>query len=103
MTPVPFAPTLGVAKQPRRNPLEHLKDDIANGFGLAAMHLQNSLLTALVAKGLLTMKDGAVIYACALQECEQKRPTELAFDIHESARQVLTKLARGWETQAKGN
>lgn len=83
--------------------MEHLTDDIANGFGLAAMHLHNAMLTALVAKGILTMKDGAVVYACALQECEQRRPAELARDIHESARLVLTNLARGWETQAKGN
>jgi hypothetical protein len=83
--------------------LEHLTDDIANGFGLAAMHLQNALLTALVAKGFLTMKEGAVIYECALQECEQKRPAEFGRDIHESARQVLTNLARGWETRARGN
>jgi hypothetical protein len=83
--------------------MEQLTDDVANGFGLAAMYLQNALLTALVAKGFLTMKDGAVVYECALQECEQKRPAELARDIHESARQILTTLARGWGTQAKGN
>ena len=83
--------------------MEQSTGHIANGFGLAALHVQNALLSALVAKGFLNMKDSVVIYACALQECEQNRPTELARDIHESALQILTNLAHGWETKTKGN
>jgi hypothetical protein len=77
--------------------------DLANGYGVAAMHLQTAIMTTLVAKGFLTMKDCALICKGALQEMEGKRPVPQGQQMHELARMILTTLARNWDVQAKGN
>ena len=75
-------------------------DDImANAYGLAALHLQNAILTMLVSKGALTPKECAKICNGALHVRENKHPSPW----HELTRQILTTLARGWDTQPKDN
>jgi hypothetical protein len=66
-------------------------------------HLQNSILTMLVGKGHLTMKEAALAVSGALYELEQMKPTPLARELKVLAVQSLTILSRGWEKQAKGN
>lgn len=83
--------------------MDDLTDDIADGFGIAALHLQNSILTALVAKGYLTMKDCALTVHAAHHELNRMNPTSLGHHMHASALQSLSTLAQRWDTQAKGN
>jgi hypothetical protein len=83
--------------------LDELTEEVANGYGLAALYLQNALLTALVVKGVLTMKDSAAICNGALVELQQMRPTQMGKGMSDSAQQILSILSRGWEKQAKGN
>jgi hypothetical protein len=76
---------------------------VAAAYGLAAFHLQNALLTTLVAKGHLTRKEAALTARGALHEFEKMRPSPEGWELFERAKHILTIHAQGWETQAKGN
>jgi hypothetical protein len=79
-------------------------DEIVSGaFGVAAIHLQTSMLTALVAKGYVSMKEAAEIISAAAQELDQKVGTALSPEMVVLGTRVLTDLALRWKTQAKGN
>jgi hypothetical protein len=75
----------------------------AGAFGLAAFHLQNALLTTLVAKGHLTMKEAALTVKGAIVELDSHHPEPIVSDLGSLARGVLTTLEQGWASQAKGN
>jgi hypothetical protein len=76
---------------------------VAGAFGVAAIHLQTSTLTFLVAKGYVSMKEAASIISAAAQELDQKIGTSLLPEMAALGTRVLTDLARRWERQAKGN
>jgi hypothetical protein len=83
---------------------DELHKIIAAGvFGLAAFHLQNALLTALVAKGHLTMKEAALTVKGAIIELDSHHLEPLASDLGSLARGILTTLEQGWASQARGN
>jgi hypothetical protein len=75
----------------------------AGAFGLAAFHLQNALLTTLVAKGHLTMKEAALTVKGAIIELDSHHLEPIASDLGSLARGILTTLEQGWASQARGN
>jgi hypothetical protein len=75
----------------------------AGAFGLAAFHLQNALLTTLVAKGHLTMKEATLIVKGAIIELDSHHQEPLGSDLGSLARSILTTLEQGWASQARGN
>lgn len=75
----------------------------AGAFGLAAFHLQNALLTSLVAKGHLTMKEAALTVTGAIIELDAHHQGQLASDLGSLARSILTTLEQVWVSQARGN
>jgi hypothetical protein len=76
----------------------------AGAFGLAAFHLQNALLTTLVAKGhLITMKEAALTVKGAIIELDSHHLEPIASDLGSLARGILTTLEQGWASQARGN
>jgi hypothetical protein len=75
----------------------------AGAFGLAAFHMQNALLTTLVAKGHLTMKEAALTVKGAIVELESHHPDPSVSDLGTLARSILTTLEQGWASQARGN
>jgi hypothetical protein len=84
-------------------PEEEIDEIVTSVFGLAAFHLQNSMLTALVAKGHVTMREAAAIASGAVHSLAELRPTPDGREIVRLAKQALMKLADGWQRQAKGN
>jgi hypothetical protein len=88
-------------KQPTKQQL--MKVAAAGAFGLAAFHLQNAILTTLVAKGILTTKEAALTISGAIHELDNLHPTPSDSDLGSMARHVLTTLSQGWDAQARGN
>jgi hypothetical protein len=84
-------------------PDSEIDEVVASAFGLASYHLQNALLTALVAKGALTMKEAALTFQAAHHELEKMKPTPMARQLKTLALQALAKSCEGWTKQAKGN
>lgn len=80
-------------------PEEGIDEVVASAFGLAAFYLQNSILTALVAKGHLTMNEAALTVSGAAQLLDEMGPTSLS----RLAKEALTSLADSWQRQAKGD
>ena len=80
-------------------PEEGIDEVVASAFGLAAFYLQNSILTALVAKGFLTVNEAALTVSGAAQLLDEMHPTSRS----RLAKEALTSLADSWQRQAKGN
>jgi hypothetical protein len=75
----------------------------AAAFGLAAYQLQNAMLTFLVSKGQITVREAALIVAGAVHQIDELRPTPLGRELVELARQSLKTLRDRWKKQAEGN
>jgi hypothetical protein len=75
----------------------------ASAMGLAAFHFQNSILTALFAKGYLTMKEAAVVVTGAVKSLEELKPTPDGRELVALAKQALMNLEKGWKSQARGH
>jgi hypothetical protein len=75
----------------------------AGAYGLAAFYLQNAMLTILVAKGHLTMKEGALTIEGAINELDQNHANPSPGDLGSLAKAALTTLSQGWASQARGN
>jgi len=84
-------------------PENEIDEVVASAYGLASYHLQNAILTTLVAKGVLTMKEAAITFQGAHHELEEMKPTPLGRQLHTLALQVLDMSSKGWTRQAKGN
>lgn len=80
-----------------------LTPSLANAYGLAAYHLQNAVLTQLVVRGILTMREAAVTFSGAIDEMGALRPTPDAIDSVALAKVILQKSATAWDIQAKGH
>ena len=80
---------------------EQQKIVAAGAFGLAAFHLQNAILSALVAKGALSPSEVALIIQGARMELD--RPDLGPTDLGSIAKDILTRLEQGWASQAKGH
>jgi hypothetical protein len=76
---------------------------VASGLGLATFHLQNSMLTMLVAKGHITMKEAVITISGAVDSLEKLRPTPQARELAALAKQSLKNLEDGWKVQARGH
>jgi hypothetical protein len=84
-------------------PENEIDEIVASAYGLASFHLQNAILTTLVAKGHLTMKEAALTIRGAHHELEEMKPTPMARELKALALQALKTLSEGWDNQAKGN
>jgi hypothetical protein len=73
----------------------------AAAFGLATFPLQNALLTTLVAKGHLTMKEAALTVTGAIIELDSHHQGRFASDLGSLARSILTTLEQVWVSQAR--
>ena len=80
-----------------------IDETLASAFGFASFYLQNAILTALVAKGQLTMKEAALTIKGARVELENTKPHPMARELKVLALQALARMSEGWEKQAKGN
>ena len=83
---------------------EALANVIANGaFGLAAYHLQNSMLTILVRTGHLTMQQASLVFEGAIHEVDAQYPEPSPGDLSSYARAILARSHEGWKSQARGH
>jgi hypothetical protein len=77
-------------------------ETVAGAFGLAAFHFQNAILTTLVAKGHLTMKEAALTAKGALIEFDKHHPSSET-ELVPLARLALQNLFEAWQSQARGH
>jgi hypothetical protein len=83
-------------------PEQQVDEAVASSYGLASFHLQNAILTTLVAKGHLTMKEAALTIRGAHYELKKMKPAPMGRELHALALQALTILSEGWDKQARG-
>ena len=71
--------------------------------GLAALHLQNAMLTTLVMKGHITMKEAALTISGAIDSLKKLNPTPEARELVLLAGQMLKNMEGVWKAQARGH
>ena len=82
---------------------DQIDETVVSAYGLASFHLQNAILTTLVAKGHLTMKDAALTIRGAHHELNEMKVTATAQELKTLALQALTILSQRWDRQSKGH
>jgi hypothetical protein len=80
-----------------------LDEQTAGAFGIAAFYLMQSLMSALIEKGVLTMKEAALIGAAAAKNADDAVPTSPVPEMQALAQRCLVTVAARWSRQAKGN
>ncbi len=75
----------------------------SHAFGLASYHLQNALLTILMARGYLTMKEVALTFSGAIDALEKLRVEPEAEETVALAKLILQNSGKSWSIQARGN
>ncbi len=78
-------------------PGSKVDDAVGSGYGLAAFHLQNSILRALFAKGIFTLDDVSTTVDRALEELQATEPEPSARELKALGVRALTILSHGWE------
>jgi hypothetical protein len=82
---------------------EQTDKSAAEASGLAALHLQNAMLTTLVMKGHLTMTEAASTFSGAVDSLKKVNTTPEARELVLLAGQMLKNSERGWKVQARGH
>ena len=78
---------------------QEIDEVVASAYGLASFHLQNAILTTLVAKGHLTMKEAALTAKGAFLELNEKKATPLGRELKSLAAQSLKVLAKAGKSR----
>jgi hypothetical protein len=82
---------------------ERLDEQTAGAFGIASFYLMQSLISALIEKGVLTMKEAALIGSAAAKNSDDAVPTSPVPEMQALAQRCLATVADKWSRQAKGN
>lgn len=82
---------------------ERLDEQTAGAFGIASFYLIQSLMSALIEKGVLTMKEAALIGSAAAKTADDNVPTSPVPEMQALAQQCLVTVTAKWSRQAKGN
>jgi hypothetical protein len=82
---------------------EHLNEQTAGVFGIASFYLMQSFMSALIEKGVLTMKEALEISSSAARHADDAVPTSLIPEMQALAARCLAVVADKWSRQAKGN
>lgn len=82
---------------------DEITKSVAAASGLAALHLQNAMLTTLVVKGSLTMAEAASTFSGAVASMKELKPAPEAQELVLLAGQMLKNMEGIWRLQARGH
>jgi hypothetical protein len=82
---------------------ERLDEQTAGAFGIASFYLMQALVSALIEKGALTMREAAMICDAATKNADDAVPISPVPEMQALAVKCLATVAAKWTRQAKGN